>query len=230
MFNNKKILVVIPARSGSKGIKNKNIKKINGKHLIYYTINYAQKSKVVDKIIVSTDSKKYAKISNRYGVETPFLRSKHISRDTTKDFPVIIDALRKTEKFFKLKFDYVIILRPTSPKREKMLIEKGIKILDKNNKADSVRAVTINKYHPFRYWRMQSNGFMKSFIKTKEEPYNIPRQKLPLAFFQSGDIEIVKRKTLLNGSVTGKKVLPLIIKRSFDLDTIDDIKNFKKKT
>ena len=80
MYNNKKVLIVIPARSGSKGIKNKNIKKINGKHLIYYTIEYAKKSKVVDKIIVSTDSKKI-KISNIYGAETPFLRSKNISRD-----------------------------------------------------------------------------------------------------------------------------------------------------
>ena len=93
MFKEKSILIIIPARSGSKGIKNKNMKKIKGYPLIYYSIKYAKKTKFIDKIVVSTDSKKYCKIVNKFGVETPFLRKKSLAGDGVQDYPVVLDAL-----------------------------------------------------------------------------------------------------------------------------------------
>ena len=101
MFNGKKVIAIIPARSGSKSIKNKNIIKIKGKPMIEYTIEYAKKSKLVDQIIVSTDSQKYLSKIRKYNLTYEILRKKKLSKDLTQDFPVVKDALIKSELFFK---------------------------------------------------------------------------------------------------------------------------------
>ena len=227
MYKNNKILVVIPARSGSKGVKNKNIKKIKNKPLLSHSIYYAKKCKFVDEVIVSTDSPRYAKIAKKFGAKIPFLRSKKLAGDRIKDFPVIKECLNKSEKFFNVKFNYIILLRPTSPFRENKLIEKGLKKIHKNLSSSSVRSVIETKCHPFRHWKLHNKKSIKSVINGIKEPYNIPRQQLPKMFFQTGDIEIIKRKTIMNGSISGKTVIPLIVKSFHDIDTISDIKNIK---
>ena len=227
MYKKKKILVVIPARSGSKGIKNKNIKKINNKPLLSYSIDYAKKCNLVDEIVVSTESTQYAKIAKKFGAMVPFLRNKKLSGDKIQDYPVVRECLIKSEKFFKIKFEYVILLRPTSPFREKKLIERGLKKLHHNKASSSVRSVIKTNCHPFRHWKITKKGKIRSIINNVKEPYNIPRQQLPELFFQSGDIEVIKRKTILNGSVSGNYVLPIIVKSYNDIDTIED---FKKST
>ena len=227
MFNKNKVLVVIPARSGSKGVKNKNIKKINGIPLLAHSINYAKKSIYVDKIVVSSDSKKYLNISKKFGAETPFIRNKTISNDYTKDHPVIKDALLKSEKIYRTKFNYVILLRPTSPFREKNLIERSLKLLKKYKSASSVRSVIKTKNHPYRSWILKKN-FIYGFVNKINESYNIPRQKLPTVYFQTGDIETIKRSTLLKGSISGNNVLPVFVKKYLDLDHAIDFKNINK--
>jgi len=218
---------VIPARSGSKEIPNKNIKKIRGVPLLAYSIKYALRSKIIDKVIVSTDSKKYLNIAKKYKAEVPYLRKKILSKDDVTDYPVIIDALTRCEKIYKKKYNYVVLLRPTSPFREKGLIENSYQLLKKNPKATSVRSVRKTDNHPYRSWILK-NGFIYGFVKNIREPYNIPRQKLPLTMFQTGDIEFIKRSTLMKGSISGEKVLPIIIKKYFDLDSLDDLKKIKK--
>ena len=101
MYKNNKVLVIIPARSGSKGIKNKNIKILKKKPLISYTIKYAKNSNFVDQIVVTTDSTKYAKIAKKFGASVPFLRSKKLAGDKVKDYPVIKDCLKNSEFFLK---------------------------------------------------------------------------------------------------------------------------------
>ena len=225
-----KIITVIPARGNSKSIKNKNIKLLNNFPLIKYSIEYSLLSKAINKTIVSTESKKIAKIANKYGADTPFLRNKKLSQDEIQDFPVMIDALLKSEEFYGIKFDLLVILRPTSPLRPKGLIEKSLSLLKKNPQATSVRAVTYSNQHPFRQWKKNGNYISSFIIGAPDESYNIPRQKLPLSLWQTGDIEVVRRKTLVNGSVTGNRVLPLIINNEdvFDIDTMDDLNKAKK--
>ena len=227
MVKKTNILAVIPARSGSKEIPNKNIKKIRGVPLLAYSIKYALKSKIIDKVIVSTDSKKYLNIAKKYKAEVPYLRKKILSKDDVTDYPVIIDALIRCEKIYKKMYNYVVLLRPTSPFREKGLIESSYQLLKKNPKATSVRSVKKTDNHPYRSWILK-NGFIKGFVKNIIEPYNIPRQKLPLIMFQTGDIEFIKRSTLIKGSISGEKVLPIIIKKYFDLDTLEDLRKIKK--
>lgn len=228
MVNKTNILAVIPARSNSKEIPNKNIKKIRGIPLLAYSIKYALRSKIIDKVIVSTDSKKYLNIAKKYKAKVPYLREKRLSKDDVTDYPVIIDALIRCEKIYKKKYDYVVLLRPTSPFREKGLIESCYQLLKKNPEATSVRSVKKTDNHPYRSWILK-NGFIYGFVRNIKEPYNIPRQKLPRIMFQTGDIEFIKRSTLMKGSISGEKVLPLIIKKYFDLDSLDDLKKLKNK-
>ena len=232
MYKKKNVLAVIPARSESKGIKNKNIKILNGKPLIYYTIKYAKKCNFIDHIIVSTDSTKYAAISKKFGAEIPFIRNKKLAKDNVKDYPVMYDALKKSEEIYKKKFDLVILLRPTSPFRENNLIEKSLKLLTKNKLATSVRAVQVSSSHPYRHWVYEKNKkFITGFVNKINEPYNLVRQMLPKLFFQTGDIELIKRSTLIKGSVSGNKVLPIFMKKKIiDIDTLDDFKKIKKNT
>ena len=229
MFKGKKVLVVIPARSGSKSIKNKNIKKIKGKRMIEYTLEYAKRAKFVDQIVVSTDSVKYLNIIKKYKLRFNVLRKKKLSTDLVQDFPVIKDALIKSENFYKVKFGYVILLRPTSPFREKKLVENSLKLLSRYKNSSSVRAMQPVKEHSYRQWQLAKNKvFVKSVFLKLYEPYNLPRQTLPKNYFQTGEIETIKRSTIINGSISGKNILPLIIKKkSVDVDNLIDIKNIK---
>lgn len=227
MYKKKKILVIIPARSGSKGIKNKNIKIVKKKPLLAHSIIYAKKCKFVDKIVVSTDSYKYANIAKKFKAEVPFLRSKKLSGDKVKDYPVIKNFLKMSEKYYKTLFDYIVLLRPTSPFREKLLIERGLKKLNSDKLSTSIRSVIETNKHPYRHWKIVNKRKMNSIISDVKEPYNIPRQQLPKMFFQTGDIEIAKRTTIMNRSISGTRVIPLIVKSYCDIDTIDDIKKIK---
>jgi CMP-N,N'-diacetyllegionaminic acid synthase len=117
MYKDKKILAIIPARSGSKGLPNKNIKLLQGKHLIGYTIEAAKNSNIFDNIIVSTDSKEYADISKSYGAEVPFLRETYLSNDTATTEEVIVDVIEKMKEQGN-EYDYFVVLQPTSPLRQ----------------------------------------------------------------------------------------------------------------
>ena len=224
------VLVIIPARCGSVSLKNKNIKDLKGIPLFAHSIEYAKKSKYVSKIIVSTDSQLYLDIARKFGVNTPFLRPKKYAKNDSQDFEFVNHGLKKSEQSFKKIFDYVVILRPTSPLRPARLIEKSLKLLENNLEASSVRSVAITKEHPYRQWHFNSNNYIIGYEKSVTEPFNLPRQKLPEVFFQTGDIEVIRRDTIIKGSVSGKNVLPLIIDHNlmFDIDEQSDFDNVSK--
>ena len=128
MFKGKKILGIIPARSGSKELKDKNIKKLNNKHLIGYTIEAAKRSGIFEKIIVSTDSKIYAKIAKGYGANIPFIRDTELSGDNASTVDVILDCILKLEMIGEV-YDYFILLQPTSPLRNEDDIVQAMELL-----------------------------------------------------------------------------------------------------
>ena len=121
----KKILGIILARGGSKGIKNKNIKLINGKPLIYWTIKSAMKSKKLSKVILSTDSKKIALIGKKYNLNVPFIRPSKLAKDNTPSVDAIEHALNFLKKSGE-EFEFVVLLEPTSPLRSVQDIDKSI--------------------------------------------------------------------------------------------------------
>lgn len=155
-----KILAIIPARSGSKGLKDKNIKMMNGKPMIAYTIEAAQNSKIFEDIIISTDSEKYAEIAKKYGGSVPCLRDKKLANDNAKSSDVILDILNRVEK----KYDSFIMLQPTSPLRtEKNIIEAYKMYLEK--KANSVVSVCEMEHSPLGVNTLNEEKRMDSFLK-----------------------------------------------------------------
>jgi N-acylneuraminate cytidylyltransferase len=216
------ILGIIPARGGSKGIKNKNIKLLCGKPLIYYTIAEAKKAKFIKRIIVSTDSPKIRDIARKYGAEVPFLRPKELAKDFVTDLPVFKHCLKWLKENEGYRPDIVVQLRPTAPLRKAEHIDKAIELLLNSKGADSVRSVTKAGQHPFKMWRMKNNRllpFISQNISRREESYNLPRQKLPLVYIQNGSLDVIWPKTILEkGSMSGDVILPFVMK---ELDSVN---------
>lgn len=228
-MKNIKILCIIPARSGSKGIPNKNIMNFKGLPLIAWSIKQAQSSKHFDKIkiIVSTDSKKYADIARKYGAETPFLRPVSISRDNSLDidfFKHCVKYLENKEKYFS---DIILHLRPTSPNRKISDIDHCIDLFTKNmKKYDSLRTVSVLDKSPFKSYIIKNKKLIPLFNKIKDikEPYNSCRQNLPSTYIHNGYIDIFKTCLLDKNTISGKKILPYIIKEKFlDIDNYEDL-------
>jgi CMP-N,N'-diacetyllegionaminic acid synthase len=225
-----KILAIIPARAGSKSISKKNIKRLGGIPLIAHSIKYALKSKVVDRIVVSTDSHEIARIANRYGAETPFIRPRRFALDKVPDFPVLYHALIWLKNKEGYVPDLVIILRPTSPLRPQGLIEKAILLMNRYPKADSLRAVTLCSEHPYRMWKIRKT-YMRPAFSIHERQIDMVRQELPPIYYQSGDIEAIRYRTIIKlKSAAGKWILPLVIKKTemLDLDLPEDFKKAER--
>ncbi len=153
----------------------------------------------------------------------PFIRPEDLAQDDTQDYPVFRYALNTLEDLYNEHIDIVVLLRPTSPLRPPGLIEKGIALLQRFPEASSVRSIAPSKEHPFRQWRTIGE-YIVGYETEVFEAYNLPRQQLPPVFFQTGDIEIIRRETLLSGSISGEHILPLIIKSEevVDIDNISD--------
>ncbi|BBA52190.1 CMP-N-acetylneuraminic acid synthetase [Fusobacterium varium] len=178
-----KILAIIPARSGSKGLKDKNIKMMNGKPMIAYTIEAAQNSKIFEDIIISTDSEKYAEIAKKYGGSVPYLRDKKLANDNAKSSDVILDILNRVEK----KYDSFIMLQPTSPLRtEKNIIEAYKMYLEK--KANSVVSVCEMEHSPLWANILNEERRMDSFLKGIDVNKN--RQELETYYRINGALYI----------------------------------------
>ena len=154
-----KIIGVIPARSGSKGIKNKNIVNLNGKPLIYYTIKAAIKSKVCDKILVSTDSERISTIAKKYGADVPFLRPKKFAKDFTTTEETLQNALAQAESYYGYKFGICVFLSPTNIFRKISWIKTAVSILKKNKNYDSAFSVHQIYKH---FWHVDKKKTKKS--------------------------------------------------------------------
>ena len=178
------------ARSGSKGVKNKNIKLLNKKPLICYTIEQALKSKYIDNYIVSTDSEKIRKISLKSGANVPFLRPKNLSRDNTSSSDALIHAVKYTEKMMKTKYDVIVELMCTNPLKKNYDIDECIKKLIKT-KSDSVIAMMkVEEYHPRRLKIIKKDKIISIMSEKKESR----RQDLkPNVYIRAGSIYALDR-------------------------------------
>jgi CMP-N-acetylneuraminic acid synthetase len=192
----KKILGITLARAGSKSVKLKNIKLINKKPLIAYTISEALKSKYLTDYIVSTNSLKIAKIAKRYGAKIPFLRPNKLSTDKSSSVSALIHATKFMEKKNNIKYDYIVELMCTNPFKNSIDIDKVIKKIILT-KADSVIAVhRIYDHHPARVKKIIDDKICDFCTKEKKESR---RQDLrPKAYVRSGAIYALERDYLIN--------------------------------
>jgi N-acylneuraminate cytidylyltransferase/CMP-N,N'-diacetyllegionaminic acid synthase len=222
MINNKTILAIIPARGGSKGIPHKNIKDLNGKPLIAWTIKESLKSKYIDKLIVSTEDKEIAEISKKYGAKVPFLRPAELALDSTPGIDPILHAV----KWFKNRncnFDYVMCLQCTSPFRTYDQIDEAIENLFEKD-ADSIVSVCENEITP--YWMKKiENGKLKDFLD--ENVFYARRQDVPKVYRLNGAIYMAKTQLLLNiKNWYTENTIPYIMDEISSID-IDNILDFK---
>ena len=221
-----KILCIIPARGGSKGIPMKNLVKINNKPLVAYSIEHSLASKLINRTIVSTDNEEIAKVSKEFGAEIPTLRSKNLSADHILDLPVfehMLTYLRKQEKYVP---EIVVHLRPTSPYRKSEWIDSAIKLLIENTYADSVRSVSAVSQHPYRVFELKNKFLLPVMKERHPEPYLLRRQDLPKMYYYNCVIDVTKPSTIFEKqSMTGSKMLPYIMKPedSIDIDTKIDL-------
>jgi CMP-N,N'-diacetyllegionaminic acid synthase len=224
-----KVITIIPAREGSKSLLNKNILLLDGIPLLCHSVKYSLNAPEIVKTIVSTDSKEIAEIAKKCGAEVPFIRPLEYSQDDSRDYAFMRHALDYFDSIGE-HYDIYILLRPTSPVRPPELIKKAVNIFLSNPNVSSIRSVAKIKEHPFRSWNINKNGSMSGFVTDVDEPFNIPRQALPELYFQTGDIEAVARNTLLNGSVSGNNIFPLIIEYEdmIDIDNAIDLKKAKE--
>ena len=228
-----KILCIIPARSGSKGVPNKNIKIFKGKPLLAWSIEHAKKSKYNMKIVVSTDSKKYAEIAHKYGAETPFLRPTEISQDLSTDYECIKHTINYLKNYQNYIPDIILHLRPTQPHRKIEDIDKCLKIFIENiNEFDSLRTVVPFEKSPYKMYTIQNNKLKPLFenVNSIKEPFNQCRQILPKTYLHNGYIDIYKTSVIKNGILSGKKIYPYIMskKDTIDIDTGEDWKKAEK--
>ena len=182
------ILCIIPARSGSKGISNKNIKLFNGKPLLAWSILQALESKYSMKIIVSTDSKDYKYIAESFGAEVPFLRPSYISDDLSTDHEFMVHCLEFLKEHQKYVPDIILHLRPTQPCRKVTDIDKCLDLFIQNYKEfDSLRTVVETNKSPYKMYNIQNNKLIPLFqtIDSLIEPYNQARQLLPTSYLHN---------------------------------------------
>lgn len=212
-------LAIIPARSGSKGLKDKNIKLLNGKPLISYTIEAAIKSKMFDEIMVSTDSEKYAEIAKQYGAKVPFMRNSELSNDTASSWDVVRDVLNKYKEAGK-EFDTVAILQPTSPLRTAQDIIDGYKIMN-DKSANAVVGVCEVDHSPLWMNTLPEDNSMGNFINTKV--VGLSRQKLEKYYRINGAVYIMKTEYLNNvDNIYNDKCYALIMDKRKSIDVDDE--------
>lgn len=215
-----KILAYIPARGGSKRIKNKNIKFFLGKPLIAYAIEQALSLSFVDRVIVDTDSPKIAVIAKKYGAEVPWLRPAHLAQDNSQGIDSLLYTVKKLEKEQGYKADYVLILQTTSPLREKEDILKCWQLM---KKSEATSVLTVCPTHPRLYHLSSKNDLL---LVNHPNQWSDNVQDWKPGFILNGCfVYIVKTKTLLKEKTDITKNTKAVICpkwRSIDLDTQED--------
>jgi CMP-N,N'-diacetyllegionaminic acid synthase len=216
------VLCLIPARGGSKSVPRKNIASVSGKPMIAWTIEHALASQFITRVIVSTDDEEIAGIALSCGAQVPFLRPAELSGDFSLDVEFHRHALEWLRDHENYSPEMVVNLRPTSPSRLPSTIDRAIESFAAHPEADSLRSVHLASESPFKMWLIDKQGYLKPVapLPHVREPYNQPRQKLPLAYWQDGYIDITRPRVVLErNSTTGDIVLPFIIEDpAIDID------------
>jgi N-acylneuraminate cytidylyltransferase/CMP-N,N'-diacetyllegionaminic acid synthase len=225
MYKNNRILALITARGGSKGLPGKNILTLKGKPLIAWSIIAAQRSRFVDMVVVSTEDRKIASIAAKYKAEIPFLRPAKLSTDAAKSIDVVLHALN----YLKLsgdEYDYVVLLEPTSPLREASDIDNAVEIL-LNNKVGAVSIVGVSKVesaHPIFDVKINKKGLLVPYRGSFKK--GIRRQDISELYYFEGTLYISKISELIKRrKICHDKTLPYIVPRwkALEIDEMLDM-------
>ena len=222
-----KILALIPARGGSKGIPNKNIISVGGKPLMVWSIDAALQSKAITKTIVSSDSDVILDVAKQYGA-VALKRPMDLASDEAGSEGLIVHAL-ESEKEQGNVYDYVMLLQPTSPLRGTKEIDEALALLQ-NSEAKALISVSTPEHTPYKAFKLNSSGYLEGLIDNKT-PF-MRRQDLPQTFMPNGAIYIIETTLFLEtGSLfceEGTIAYEMSEEKSLDIDTLDDVERFEK--
>lgn len=221
------ILCTICARAGSKGIKDKNIRMLNGRPLIAYTIEHALNWNKAKRVIVSTDSQKIARIARHFGAEAPFLRPKELSTDYASKISTIRHALLKSEKIFKEKYEIVVDLDITAPVRKTRDLDNCLKIFLREKSKTLFSVVIAHKNPYFNLVERKKSGFVKLCKEMSNKI--IRRQDVPIVYSMNASIYFFTRKFIIdkknNSPISNRTSIYLMDELSeYDIDNEVDFK------
>ena len=226
MPDKKKILAIIPARGGSKGIPKKNIVLVGGKPLIAWTIEAAKKSKYINRIVVSSDSDEILSVAAKYGAE-PIKRPAELATDTAPPEPLVHHALKYLKDEQKYAPDVLVYLQATSPLRDYKDIDSAFDIFLRSKATSAISAYELDKKY-LKTFISSKNGFLKG-VANNEFPF-MNRQLLPNIYMPNGAIYIIMTKAFKKlGRLLSDKTLPYImsLEKSIDIDNPEDLKKLR---
>jgi CMP-N-acetylneuraminic acid synthetase len=220
------IIAMIPARSGSKRIKDKNVRRLAGHPVLGYAIAAAKASGVFDSVVVSTDSEDYAAIARHYGAEVPFLRPVEFASATSPDFEWIDNTLIRLRDAGK-SYDCFSILRPSSPLRQADTIRRAWAAFRADSGVDSLRAVEKCRQHPGKMWVLRNNRMMPLIPLTAgPQPWHsMQYASLPEVYVQNASLEIAWCRVVFEQrTIAGTSIMPFITEglEGFDLNDLED--------
>ena len=219
MINGKTVLAIIPARGGSKEVPRKNIRKVAGKPLIAWTIEEAKKSKYLDRLILSSEDEEIINVAKEWGCEVPFVRPLELAQDDTPGIEPVIHAIEAINE----KYDYVVLLQPTSPLRKVKDIDGCIELCVQMNAPACVSVTEANK-SPYWMFTLESYGKLRTLIDTKK--LFTRRQALPKVYGLNGAVYIAETDWIAeNKSYITKETIAFIMpeERSLDIDSELDL-------
>lgn len=222
MYQGKKILAIIPARWGSKGIPLKNIIDLDGKPLIVYSLDSAQKSQYLDRVIVSTNSLEIKQVAESYGADVPFMRPEALAEDTSKTIDAVVHAVNWLKEHQNERYDFVMVIQNTVPLRKNWHIDEAIETL-LNSEERSLVSVSEVEDHPFLMRTIASDGLLENLLPMNS---TIRRQDMPKYYKVNGAIYLQKLDEFFDADVSlNDGVLPYIMEQrySVDIDTYLDL-------
>lgn len=223
MIQGKSVLAIIPARGGSKGIPRKNIRMLAGKPLIAWTIEEAKKSKYIDRLILSSEDDEIIKVAKEWGCEVPFVRPAELAQDDTAGIEPVLHALNT----LKEKYDYVVLLQPTSPLRSVDDIDGCIETCVSSSAPSCVSVTEVNQ-HPYLMYKIDKTGSLEPFRDQKNEIHR--RQDLPLVYILNGAVYVAESHFLCKNRSFLKpltKAFVMTRERSLDIDNELDLRFFE---
>ena len=218
MIAGKTVLAIIPARGGSKGVLRKNIRELGGKPLIAWTIGEAKKSNYIDRIILSSEDDEIIKVAKHWGCEVPFIRPRELAQDNTPGIDPVIHAIETLQE----KYDYIVLLQPTSPLRNEKHIDEAIELLELK-KADAIISVCETDHSPLWCNILNEDLSMTNFLS--KELLNKRSQDLPLFYRLNGAIYICETQKLLRNKsfFIKENIFAYIMDKKTSVDIDDDI-------
>ncbi len=224
-----RVLAIIQARGGSKGIPGKNLRPLCGKPLIAWTIAAAKAARRVERVVVSTDDEAIAAVAKEHGAEVPFLRPAAFAMDTAPSLPLYGHALGWFAEHEGYRPDAVVQLKPTNPLRTADQIDAGVALFFSAPPCDAVMSVHETHDHPYKIWKPVGGGFMEPFLSAERtgmrDAARTRRQDLPTAWRHDGAVNVIAPATILEkGSMNGERVKALVIDEdsALNIDTLRD--------